>query len=127
MKLKTSFLALVLLITTSVYSQQNDRKNRDANPEQIAKNRAETLRSKLLLTDEQYTKVYNELLIAQKEMKKNTDAMKASRDAHEAQMKLILTPEQYLKLKGIQEERKQKRMEHRQSESGDQENLPPTK
>lgn len=127
MKLKTSFLALVLLITTSVYSQQNDRKNRDANPEQIAKNRAETLRSKLLLTDEQYTKVYNELLIAQKEMKKNTDAMKASRDAHDAQMKLILTPEQYLKLKGIQEERKQMRMEHRQSESGDQENLPPTK
>lgn len=118
---------MVLLITTSVYSQQNDRKNRDANPEQIAKNRAETLRSKLLLTDEQYTKVYNELLIAQKEMKKNTDAMKTSRDAHDAQMKLILTPEQYSKLKGIQEERKQMRMEHRQSESGDQENLPPTK
>ncbi len=122
-----SCIALVLLINTTVYSQQNDHKNRDASPEQIAKNRAETLRSKLLLTDEQYTKVYNELLVAQSEMKKNMAAMKASRETHDSQMKLILTPEQYTKLKSIQEQRKQMRMEQRKDEMGVPENPPTSK
>ena len=119
MKLKTKFLAIALLITTVAFGQGHNRPEKGLSPEESAQKRAETMKTKLMLTDTQYTQVYDQILSNEKQMRAQREAMKKMREENDAKMKSILTPEQYTQLKEMMEQRK-KMMKERRNQGEDQ-------
>jgi predicted nucleic acid-binding Zn-ribbon protein len=119
MKLKMKILALVLMISTIAFGQKQERNRGNLSPEERAQRRSETLKAKLQLTDEQTTKVYNELLANEKAMQQQREEMKKARQKHDEAMKNILTPAQYEQLKSMQEQRREMMKNRRNQGDGD--------
>ena len=120
--MKKIILALLLMlgITGYSYSQQTQK-----TPEERAQGTSTKLGKELSLTQNQITNVYNAALIRIKAVEEartnnasNKEAMrsqvKAANESYDAQMKTILTPEQYTQWKQLEEEQRAKAKEHRQ-------------
>lgn len=104
---KVIFLLLACFaFHTGVHAQQ--KKAKQPSPEVRAERRTEYLKSKLILTDAQYSKVYE--LILQNEKTKTADQAKTKeqRSSFDKQMKSILNPEQQEKYEAMKEDRKEK-------------------
>ena len=100
---------------------QNQYQRMSKTPEQRATSISNYLAKVLTLSDDQKTKVYNLALDGATKMKdareKNTEdrqamrsAMKQIRDEFDAQMKNILTPDQFASWQKMKEDRKQERL-----------------
>lgn len=104
---KVIFLLLAcFVIHTGVHAQQ--KKAKQPSPEVRAERRTEYLKSKLLLSDEQNSKVYD--LMLQNEKTRSADQAKTreQRAAFDKQLKSILNPEQQEKYEAMKEDRKEK-------------------
>ncbi len=102
---------LCLLIGTGASAQnRNGQQSRmmkeRPTAEQMAQRKADRLKEKLTLTDEQTKQVYNLNLQQIKEMQAQREQMRAARQAEANKMKSILTPEQFAKWQELQGERK---------------------
>ena len=115
-----TFLMSVFCVTLS-YAQQGEKSKRA--PEERAAKRIEMMKKSLGLTDEQAAKVQEAQKQLFEDMKQirakgegNREEMKTKRDAFEAQLKTILTSEQYQK---FQDQRKNMRKEmHKKMHKG---------
>jgi protein CpxP len=104
---KTILLLIACFVYhTGLHAQQ--KKAKQPSPEVRAERRTEYLKSKLVLTDAQYSKVYE--LILQNEKTKTADQAKTKeqRSSIDKQMKAILSPEQQEKYEAMKEDRKEK-------------------
>ncbi|MCB9178843.1 MAG: hypothetical protein H6590_05420 [Flavobacteriales bacterium] len=117
---KLMMIAVLAGMTMAAQAQDKVKKS----PEERAKARTEQLTKELGLSPEQAAKVEAiNLKYADKgaEMRKEREAERAEarkegkemRDAHDAEMKAVLTHDQYVKWTAKKEEMKEKRMEHR--------------
>ncbi len=108
--------AFVLALSTVSFAQKHDRGNGE---KQVQK-----LKTELQLSDEQTAKVQaaTQKRVAQmetfkdsakQERKENMGKMKTAMDEYDAEMKAILTPEQYAKFDGLRDDKKEKRKEER--------------
>lgn len=70
--------------------------------EQMAQRKTDRMKEKLSLTEEQTVQVYDYNLQQIKEMQVQREQMRAARQAEEAKMKAILTPEQFEKWQEMQ-------------------------
>lgn len=112
MKKSIFAVAMAVIMMTSVSVSAQGRGAMAGAPkekptvEQMAQHRTDMMKKNLNLTDEQAKKVYDLNLKRAKDMEKNRsnaetdrqkrmDAMQSARTAEDAQMKSILTPEQY--------------------------------
>ena len=77
------------------------------------------LKAKLGLTDTQYQTIYTQLLKNEEDMDRARAEMKRLRDENDQVLKNTLTPDQYAKLKSMQEERKNMRRERNQGPPDD--------
>ena len=122
--LMMTFLMSVFCVALS-YAQQ-DQKSKPAPGERAAK-RIEMMKKSLDLTDDQVAKVQKAQKQLFEDMKQlrtksdgNREEMKAKRDAYHAQLKTILTPEQYQKYldqrKDMQKNRQKRMQKDRQGE-----------
>jgi Spy/CpxP family protein refolding chaperone len=113
---KLVIIMLALVFTISAFAQEAKSKEQ-RNPADLAAKRSDVLKTKLGLTDDQRAKVYTALLerITKKQEIKAKYAndetaekkeMKSVNQSFQASMKQILTPEQFAKLKDLQEENK---------------------
>lgn len=114
---KIKWLFILLLIAGSSFAQQRQRGNFP--PQERAKHRAEMLKAKLGLTDTQYQTIYTQLLKNEEDMDRARAEMKRLRDENDQVLKNTLTPDQYAKLKSMQEERKNMRRERNQGPPDD--------
>lgn len=104
---KTILLLIACFVYhTGLHAQQ--KRVKQPSPEVRAERRTEYLKSKLVLTDAQYSKVYE--LILQNEKTKTADQAKTKeqRSSIDKQMKAILSPEQQEKYEAMKEDRKEK-------------------
>lgn len=114
-------LLLFLLLVTSVHMSyaQDKKQSPDRSPETMARKNADRMKQELNLTDDQTTKVYEINLRHQKE--RQADRAKAEKERSEklanaknkmdqrnAELKKILTDEQYNKMIQHQQEKKDK-------------------
>lgn len=123
---KIIFLATTLFMVLAFTVQAQDRQPREKlTPEQQATRTVERLNKELTLTDKQQAdlkKFYTESFTQRaKTMEKNRDnreamreTMKKDREATEAQLKKVLTEEQFKKY----QENEKKRMQQRQNRGG---------
>jgi len=113
-------LLLMLGITGYSYSQQPHK-----TPEERAQATSTKLGKDLSLTQDQITKVYDVALTRNRAVEEartnnasNKEVMhsqvKVANESYDAQMKTILTPEQYTQWKQMEEEQRAKAKEHRQ-------------
>ncbi len=111
-------------ITSAQQQELTERRQRTFDAEKIKENRLEKLKTELNLTEQQEAEVKALMDERQKEMEKNKTereaAMKAMRErheeqvqaaqerqkAHDAKMKNILTPEQYVKYEQLNNEQR---------------------
>ncbi|MFN8153587.1 MAG: hypothetical protein U0Y08_04770 [Bacteroidia bacterium] len=102
------FLIAGLILSAAGVNAQNQRpaKRTPPTPEVRAERRTAMLKDKLLLTEEQKTKVYDALLKFEKSRVTDQQQIKANREAYEAELRTILTPEQLEKYEAMREERK---------------------
>ena len=113
-----------ILICAGAYAKDTAKVRKS--PEEIAAKRSAQLKEKLELTDDQKTKVYASMLdkinrkqAIKEKYKGGTDKksmrmeMKAVEDGFDADMKSILTAEQYTKWQGIKTKQKEKHKEKR--------------
>ncbi|MFN8165858.1 MAG: hypothetical protein U0X76_06725 [Bacteroidia bacterium] len=114
---KIKWLFILLLIAGSSFAQQRQRGNFP--PQERAKHRAQMLKAKLGLTDTQYQTIYTQLLKNEEDMDRARAEMKRLRDENDQVLKNTLTPDQYAKLKSMQEERKNMRRERNQGPPDD--------
>lgn len=114
---KIKWLFILLLIAGSSFAQQRQRGNFP--PQERAKHRAEMLKAKLGLNDTQYQTIYTQLLKNEEDMDRARAEMKRLRDENDQVLKNTLTPDQYAKLKSMQEERKNMRRERNQGPPDD--------
>lgn len=120
---KIIFLAMTLFMVSAVTSQAQERQQREKmTPEQQATRTVEQLNKELTLTEKQQTdlkKWYTDSYTQRaKNMEKNRDnreamreTMKKDQEATQAQLKKVLTEEQFKKY----QENEKKRMEQRQN------------
>ena len=105
----------VLLITTNVFAQQRQRPS----AEEMAKRQTEQMVEKLSLTDDQkekaevinlkYARLQSEMMQSgQGDRQARSDEMRKNREARDAELKEILTPEQYEQYQKIREEQMQR-------------------
>ena len=117
---KLMMIAVLAGMTVAAQAQDKVKKS----PEERAKARTEHMTKELGLSPEQASKLEAiNLKYADKgaELRKEREAERAEarregkelRDAHEAEMKAVLTPDQFAKWMAKREEMKEKRMEHR--------------
>ena len=115
---KSLVLMLISLFVISASAQRPDRKSRMTAEERASK-QTEMMTKLLDLTAEQQAKIkeihlkYSQQRVEKKkqlgeEMKQNREKMKAQMEARNAELKQVLTPEQYEKW---QEKRKEMRVE----------------
>ncbi len=102
---KTLFAwALMALMTTGVYAQNANQKQR--NPEKMAEKMTERMTENLSLTEDQKTAVYDANF---KFASADKEDRKAAMDKYDADMKEILNEDQYEKWKAKRKERMEKR------------------
>lgn len=91
-------LALFLMAGTMTFAQAGKpgpQKGEQFTVEQIAQSKTDRIVKNLSLNDEQAKKIYDLNLTQAKEMKAQREKMQAKREARAAEMKKILTTEQY--------------------------------
>jgi|GEM_PF-1217175 len=114
-------LFLFLLLVTFVHTSyaQDKKQSADRSPESMARKNADRMKQELNLTDDQTTKVYEINLRHQKERqaerakaeKERSEKMadaKSKMDQRNAELKKVLTDEQYNKMIQHQQEKKDK-------------------
>jgi len=117
-------LSLGIVLITALTLQAQGPKGEERNPEEIAKRQATKMKKDLVLTDEQYDKVYEIVLNrtgkmkamrmdTQQEKSAKREEMKAMNEKTNADLKGILTEEQMAKHLKIQQEHKQSRKDKR--------------
>lgn len=108
---------IALLLMGSMAMAQGHRKggNREVDPKERAERMTERMAKELSLNDAQKKELLNANMdLVGKDREKIREEMKASRDAYDAQLKKILTKDQYADYTKKKAERKQKMKEHRQ-------------
>ncbi|HBF19081.1 MAG: hypothetical protein CMI36_06515 [Owenweeksia sp.] len=95
--MKMKFLLSLLLVAAigSGALAQEKHHGRDVNPEKMATKMTEKMVANLGLNDDQKAKVYESNLKFAKVRKESRNEMKSAADQHEADMKGILTEDQY--------------------------------
>lgn len=122
---KILFAAVALIFSVSMFAQAPQRgEHREFKPEEMATRMADGMKKELNLNDEQYKSVYNLYLKRGEEMKARRDKgqqgqqvdrearreeMKKNQEAMNAELKKILTPEQYTKYEEMQKKQQQHR------------------
>lgn len=122
---KLFFTMMLAAISLTSFAQQPNggRQRREFNPEEMATRRATQVKETAQISDEQYQKVYDLYLKqAQEEQAKmkeaqekgerpqfDREAMQKQREANEAALKEILTPEQMEAYNKAQQQRQQRR------------------
>ena len=121
---KILFAAVALIFSVSIFAQAPQRgERREFKPEEMATRMADGMKKELNLNDEQYKSVYNLYLKRGEEMKArrnkgqqgqqvNREArreeMKKSQEAMNAELKKILTAEQYTKYEEMLKKQRQR-------------------
>ena len=121
---KLLFTAVVLMFSVSMFAQQPQRgERREFKPEEMATRMADGMKKELNLNDEQYKSVYNLYLKRGEEMKARRDKgqqgqqvsrearreeMKKNQEAMNAELKKILTAEQYTKYEEMLKKQQQR-------------------
>lgn len=122
---KILFAAVALIFSVSMFAQAPQRgEHREFKPEEMATRMADGMKKELNLNDEQYKSVYNLYLKRGEEMKARRDKgqqgqqvdrearreeMKKNQEAMNAELKKILTPEQYTKYEEMLKKQQQRR------------------
>lgn len=122
---KILFAAVALMFSVTLFAQGPQRgERREFKPEEMATRMADGMKKELSLNDEQYKSVYNLYLKRGEEMKARRDKgqqgqqvdrearreeMKKQQEAMNAELKKILTPEQYTKFEEMQKKQQQQR------------------
>lgn len=122
---KILFAAVALMFSVALFAQGPQRgERREFKPEEMATRMADGMKKELSLNDEQYKSVYNLYLKRGEEMKARRDKgqqgqqvdrearreeMKKQQEAMNAELKKILTPEQYTKFEEMQKKQQQQR------------------
>ena len=117
--------AFALVLSVSIFAQQPQRgERREFKPEDIATMQADRMKKDLNLDDKQYKSVYNLFLKRGEEMKaqfarpqegQQVDRearraeMQKQQEAMQAELKKILTPEQYAKYEEMQKKEAERR------------------
>ena len=119
-------LFAVAIASVNIYAQEPQEKNAPKKtPEERAENMTKRMTKELALTPDQQTKMKDLILRREQEREQKMEGAKQDRGKWDAEMKAILTPEQYQKLQEKREEGKEKREEKRKSGSGSNGNPPP--
>lgn len=121
---KLLLAAVALMFSVSMFAQQPQRgERREFKPEEMATRMADGMKKELNLNDEQYKSVYNLYLKRGEEMKARRDKgqqgqqvnrearreeMKKSQEAMNAELKKILTAEQYTKYEEMLKKQRQR-------------------
>ncbi len=121
---KILFAAVALIFSVSMFAQAPQRgERREFKPEEMATRMADGMKKELNLNDEQYKSVYNLYLKRGEEMKARRDKgqqgqqvnrearreeMKKSQEAMNAELKKILTAEQYTKYEEMLKKQRQR-------------------
>ena len=121
---KLLFTAVALMFSVSMFAQQPQRgEHREFKPEEMATRMADGMKKELNLNDEQYKSVYNLYLKRGEEMKARRDKgqqgqqvsrearreeMKKNQEAMNAELKKILTAEQYTKYEEMLKKQQQR-------------------
>lgn len=122
---RTLLTIMVMIFAVSLFAQATQRGgHREFRPEEMAARQADNLKKELALTDPQYKTIYDLYLKRGEEMKarrEKKDAgqqmsrearqeeMKKSQEAMDAELKKVLTPDQYAKYtkwQKVQQERR---------------------
>ena len=122
---KLIFAAFALIFSVGMFAQQPQRgERREFKPEEMATRQAEHMKTELSLDDEQYKSVYTLFLKRNEEMKKEfanrQEGQQVDREARRAEMikkqeamnaelKKILTAEQYTKYQEMQKKEQERR------------------
>ena len=122
---KLIFAAFALIFSVSMFAQQPQRgERREFKPEEMATRQAEHMKQELALDDEQYQSVYALFLKRNEEMKKQfanrQEGQQVDREARRAEMikkqeamnaelRKILTAEQYTKYQEMQKKEQERR------------------
>lgn len=122
---KILFAAVALIFSVTLFAQGSQRgEHREFKPKEMATRMADGLKKELELNDEQYKSVYNLYLKRGEEMKARRDKaqqgqqvdretrraeMQKQQQAMNAELKKVLTPEQYTKYEEMQKKLQQKR------------------
>jgi hypothetical protein len=118
---------LACLSLSSAYAQESKpaiqnqqvQQRQQLTPEQRAQRRADLLKAKLMLSDEQTEKVKEASLRLAQNRDANRDDMRKEQEAFDNALRGILNPEQIEKYEAMNEERKERikaRMEERRTE-----------
>lgn len=121
---KLLLAAVALMFSVSMFAQQLQRgERREFKPEEMATRMADGMKKELNLNDEQYKSVYNLYLKRGEEMKARRDKgqqgqqvsrearreeMKKNQEAMNAELKKILTAEQYTKYEEMLKKQQQR-------------------
>ena len=121
---KMLFAAVALIFSVSMFAQAPQRgERREFKPEEMATRMADGMKKELNLNDEQYKSVYNLYLKRGEEMKARRDKgqqgqqvsrearreeMKKNQEAMNAELKKILTAEQYTKYEEMLKKQQQR-------------------
>ncbi len=121
---KLLLAAVALMFSVSMFAQQPQRgERREFKPEEMATRMADGMKKELNLNDEQYKSVYNLYLKRGEEMKARRDKgqqgqqvsrearreeMKKNQEAMNAELKKILTAEQYTKYEEMLKKQQQR-------------------
>lgn len=121
---KLLFTAVALMFSVSMFAQQPQRgERREFKPEEMATRMADGMKKELNLNNEQYKSVYNLYLKRGEEMKARRDKgqqgqqvsrearreeMKKNQEAMNAELKKILTAEQYTKYEEMLKKQQQR-------------------
>ncbi|MGB0176266.1 MAG: DUF4890 domain-containing protein [Owenweeksia sp.] len=103
-------LLLVIAIGSGAFAQEKRGKQRD--PEKMATKMTEKMAEKLGLNDDQKEKLYQSNLRLAKAKKENREEMKAAGETHSAEMKEILTEDQYAEYVQQREKMKERMRNH---------------
>ncbi len=118
MKKTILMLFAVAIASVNLLAQEQQESNAPKkSPEERADNMTKRMTKELGLNPDQQTKMKALILSREQEREQKSKGAKPDKEKREAEMKAILTPEQFQKLQQIREEEKDKRHERRPSGS----------
>jgi len=92
-----------------------EKKHQQLTPEQIANLRAQLLKAKLNLSDDQTVKTNKALLQFEQQRSDSKEEMRMDRETLESSLNSIFTPEQQTQFKEMQEQRKEQMKDRNQN------------
>ena len=124
------FVAIVLFTSNNMFAQNKSGQKPERTPETMSQRHADKMKADLNLNDEQTKKVYEVNLKYNKERQANhakreqersekMAAAKKKKDQKNAELKKILTADQYSKMIQNQEANKEKMKEKREGKKGE--------